>query len=58
MLPDFNRILCFAVFALSQFYFDKSAKEHAEYEKAMEEYKKTEAYNQFQGLLTFFSRLI
>ncbi|EFO21584.2 hypothetical protein LOAG_06904 [Loa loa] len=31
-----------------KFYFDKSAKEHADYEKAMEEYKKTEAYNQFQ----------
>ncbi|KAM3724824.1 High mobility group protein 20A [Dirofilaria immitis] len=31
-----------------KFYLDKSAKEHADYEKAMEEYKKTEAYNQFQ----------
>ncbi|KAK6100459.1 HMG (high mobility group) box family protein [Brugia pahangi] len=31
-----------------KFYVDKSAKEHAEYEKAMEEYKKTEAYNQFK----------
>ncbi|CAG9540706.1 unnamed protein product [Cercopithifilaria johnstoni] len=31
-----------------KFYFDKSAREHEDYEKAMEEYKKTEAYNQFQ----------
>uniref|UniRef100_A0A158Q6X4 HMG box domain-containing protein n=1 Tax=Elaeophora elaphi TaxID=1147741 RepID=A0A158Q6X4_9BILA len=31
-----------------KFYFDKSAKEHADYQKAMEEYKKTEAYSQFQ----------
>ncbi|KAL4002096.1 HMG (high mobility group) box family protein [Acanthocheilonema viteae] len=32
-----------------KFYFDKSAKEHADYQNAMEEYKKTEAYNQFQA---------
>uniref|UniRef100_A0A915Q3U4 HMG box domain-containing protein n=1 Tax=Setaria digitata TaxID=48799 RepID=A0A915Q3U4_9BILA len=31
-----------------KFYLDKSAKEHADYKKAMEEYKKTEAYSLFQ----------
>ncbi|VDK71125.1 unnamed protein product [Litomosoides sigmodontis] len=31
-----------------KFYFDKSAKEHSDYQKAMEEYRKTETYKQFQ----------
>lgn len=30
-------------------YFEKSAEEHEDYQKAMEEYKKTESYNQFQA---------